>query len=185
MTKVGIILANGFEEIEAITTIDILRRLDINCEMISLNSLEVTGSHGIKVICDKKLDDSIADYDVIILPGGLPGATNLKDDEYLISLIQKANNKNKYICAICAAPIVLEKAGLLKNKEYTSYPGYDNELTSGIYKEDIVVVSENIITSRGPATSFEFAYKIAQILQKDTSALEKGMLYNFLKEKGV
>ena len=182
MTKVGIIIASGFEEIEAITVTDILRRLDIHCEMIALDDLEVIGSHGIKIICDKKLDESIVEYDMIILPGGLPGATNLRDNEYLISLIQQANNKNKYICAICAAPIVLEKAKILKDKEYTSYPGYELELTSGVYKEDIVVVSKNIITSRGPATSFEFAYKIAQILNKDTSSLEKGMLYNFLKE---
>ncbi len=183
MSKVAVILANGFEDFEAIVIADILRRADIHCDLVGLDSLEVVASHKTKVIADKILNDEIVDYDMIVLPGGLPGSTNLRDSDYLIEIIKKMNEANKYICAICAAPMVLEKANLLNDKYFTAY---GNSFNKEKYLDQLVVIDNNIITSRGPATSLEFAYTLVDVLGKDSSVLKEKMLYNYLlKQKST
>lgn len=136
------------------------------------------GAHDIVVKADKLFDVDVKDYDMVVLPGGLPGATNLRDDDRVIELLKEMNEAGKYVCAMCAAPIVLEKAGLLEGQEYTAYLGYDKKIqTTGTFKEDIVVTSGNIITSRGPATAYAFAYKLVDVLGGDSLAVKNRMVY--------
>lgn len=179
--KVAVFLAEGFEEVEALTVVDVLRRLDIHCDMVSIKEEYVKGAHNILVKADKVLDDDIKDYDLITLPGGMPGSTNLRDSQKVIEAVQYFNENNKYIAAICAAPIVLVKAGVIKGKNVTSYPGFEEELSEGNYiSSENVVVDGKMITSRGPATALAFSYKIAEELGADVKDLKEGMMYNFL-----
>lgn len=179
MKKAAVLFADGFEEIEALTVVDIMRRANIKCDMISIRNLEVTGAHGVKVISDKLIDEGVDDYDLIVLPGGMPGATYLKKDNRVINAIKKFHKEGKFVAAICAAPIVLDRAEIIEEKDITSYPGFEDELRGCKYREEKVVVDGNIITSRGPATAMEFAYKLVEILCKESADdLKKGMLYN-------
>ena len=179
MKKTAVLLADGFEEIEALTVVDIMRRGNVLCDMISINNIEVIGAHNIKVSTDKILDETIYDYDLIVFPGGMPGATNLKKDKKVIETVKKFDEEGKLVAAICAAPIVLAEAGIIQEKNVTSYPGFEDELKGCNYKEEKVVVDGNIITSRGPATAMEFSYKLLEVLGNETyNDLKKGMLYN-------
>ena len=178
MKKVAILLADGFEEIEGLATADILIRADIKCDLVSVDSKElVQTAHGKYVKADKGFYD-MENYDMLILPGGMPGATNLGNNIKVLDILKKYNNENKYIAAICASPaIVLPKAGVSQGKNITSYPGMKDTLLESNYLEDDVVVDGNLITSRGPGTTFSFAYKIAEILGKNTNQIKLGMLY--------
>ena len=182
MSKVAVLLAEGFEEIEALTVVDVMRRANINCDMISISQLDITGSHNIMVKADKILGEDIKEYDLLVLPGGMPGSKNLKEDERVVEVVKWFNEKNKFIGAICAAPIVLGKAGIIKDRSITSYPGYEDELKGCNYLEnDVVVVDGNLITSRGPATTLAFSYKLLEVLGNESySKLSEGMMYNFL-----
>lgn len=183
MKKVALLLANGFEEGEALFVVDILRRANIACDMVSIKDKNVTGSHSITVLADKVIQEIHSnDYDMIVLPGGQPGADNLRDSKEVITLIQEMNQKNKFIAAICAAPQVLEKAGIIQNKKVTSYPAekYREILKESNYQESLVVVDGNIITSRGPATTLPFAYQLVEILGGNSKELKEKMLYNDL-----
>lgn len=183
--KILVLLAEGFEEIEALTVVDYLRRLDINVNTVSMTENEkVVGAHDIGVITDvlfQNIED-LESYDGLVLPGGLPGATNLRDDKRVIDLVQDFNNREKLVAAICAGPIVLEKAGIIAGKDITSYPGFEDQLSSGNYKEDKVVVDGNIITGRGPALAMDFTIEIAKYLLDEQSAedLKEDILYRFL-----
>ena len=185
MKKAIILLAEGFEEIEALTVVDVLRRADVVCDMVALGDTEVTGSHGIVVKCDRSiLDGELNQYDGIILPGGQPGSDNLREDVRVIELVKDYFATGKLVAAICAAPIVLAKAGILSGRASTCYPGYEGQLdhNNAILKEDLVVIDENIITSRGPATALEFSYEILKYFEENEKAasLREGMLYNKL-----
>lgn len=182
MKKIALLVANGFEEIEALTVVDVMRRANEHCDIVSIGDIEVVGSHNIKVLADKRLDDEIKNYDMLILPGGLPGATNLQSSKHVIDIVKYFNDNNKYIAAICAAPIVLKTAEVIKGKNITSYPGYEEELQGANYiNNEDVVVDGNIITSRGPATTLPFAYEILKILENDSYIkLKEAMLFNFL-----
>lgn len=176
--KTAVLLANGFEEIEALGVVDILRRADLDVDTVSVNeTLEVTSSRGIKVMADKCFED-MDHYDMLIAPGG-GGAWVLRDDQRVTDLFKKYFEEDKYVAAICAAPMVLGKAGIVKGKNVTSYPGEEIEsyLKEGNYKEDAVVIDGKMITSRGPATAMAFAYALVEILGKDAESLKEGMLY--------
>lgn len=182
MKKVVVFLATGFEEIEALAVVDILRRADVEVDICSLNGEYVTGSHNITIKSDVLIENvEIDKYQCIVLPGGLPGSTNLRDDERIIEFIKDFDNKGKLIAAICAAPIVLEKAGIIRDRKVTSYPGSLENAKKVNYKEEVVVASENLITSRGPATVLEFAYNIlnAMGLKEKADVLREGMMVNF------
>lgn len=183
MKKVALLVANGFEEGEALFVVDILRRAGLEATIVStMDSLQVTGSHQITVVADRLLDKEIESYDMIVLPGGLPGATNLRDNKQVIELVQFFNQQQKYIAAICAAPIVLQEAGVVSGKTITSYPGekYESLFKDSIYKEDIVVVDGHLITSRGPATTLPFAYTLVDVMGGNSEILKEGMLYNMV-----
>lgn len=180
MKKILLFLAEGFEEVEALTVVDYLRRMDVGVDTCSITEdKKVKGAHGIEVMAEITLGDvaSGKDYDGVVIPGGLPGSTNLRDNERVVELVGEFNQEEKLVAAICAGPIVLEKAGILEGKEVTSYPGFEEEL-NGIYKEDIVVKDGNIITARGPAVAVYFALKIVEDLlgEERVEELKKDIL---------
>ena len=158
-------LAGGFEEIEAVTIIDILRRADIKVITAFLDGNPVTGSHGIPVTADRKLSDLRAeDFGAIILPGGMPGSENLKQSTGVLSLLREIHAAGGLIGAICAAPMVLGHAGLLAGKKAVCYPGYETELKGANVQDSPVVVDGSIITARGAACAIPFALEIVGIL---------------------
>ena len=176
MAKVAVILADGFEEIEALTVVDVLRRANITCHMVGFEA-QVTGSHAIQVQADRVFDGDLSEYDMIVLPGGMPGSAHLRDNEQLIAELQKCEQAGKKVAAICAAPIVLNRAGLLKDKEFTCYDGVQEQIADGHYRKETVVVDGHLITSRGPATALAFAYNLVEQLGGDANALREAMLY--------
>lgn len=176
MGRAAIIVAPGFEEGETLTIVDIIRRANLQCDIFGFDKV-VEGGHGISIQCDKVLNDEVINYDMIILPGGYDGADNMKNSEKVITILRKMNEKGKYICAMCAAPIVLEKANLLENKKYTAYMGCNQKIKQGNYLEDKVVIDGNIVTSRGPATAYAFAYKLVELLGGDSLTVKKRMVY--------
>ena len=176
MTKVAVILADGFEEIESLTVVDVLRRANITCHMVGFEA-QVTGSHAIQVQADRVFDGDLSEYDMIVLPGGMPGSAHLRDNEQLIAELQKCEQVGKKIAAICAAPIVLNRAGLLKDKEFTCYDGVQEQIADGHYRKETVVVDGQLTTSRGPATALAFAYNLVEQLGGDANCLREAMLY--------
>ena len=137
--KVAVLLAEGFETIEALTTVDILRRAGVECHTFATKNQEVTTSHHITLKADKVFNEEIKDYDVVVLPGGMPGAVNLRDDERVINLLKEFNSKNKIIAAICAGPISLGKAGISEGKNVTCYPGFEDQLVGKKAGEEVEV----------------------------------------------
>lgn len=165
MRRVLVPLAEGFEEIEAITVVDILRRAGIDVVMAALESLHVKGAHGITVVADTLLSQSDeAHFDMIVLPGGLPGAMHLANSVMLQNLLQEFDKQKKAIAAICAAPLALKTAGVLKNR-YTCYPSFETQIAHPGYQSDPKVLrDENITTSKGPSTSMLFALSLVEQL---------------------
>ena len=176
MAKVAVILADGFEEIEALTVVDVLRRANITCHMVGFEA-QVMGSHAIQVQADRVFDGDLSEYDMIVLPGGMPGSAHLRDNEKLIAELQKCEQIGKKVAAICAAPIVLNRAGLLKDKGFTCYDGVQEQIADGYYRKETVVVDGQLTTSRGPATALAFAYNLVEQLGGDADALREAMLY--------
>lgn len=171
MPKVIVPLAQGFEEIEAISVVDILRRANVEVTMAGLEALHVTGAHGICVIADALLKELDGDaFDMIVLPGGLPGAFHLASDATLQTLLQAFDAQGKSIAAICAAPYALKSAGVLKN-HYTCYPSFETKINQeGYTSSQKIVCDENVVTSQGPSTAMLFALKLVEILCGDTVA---------------
>ncbi len=179
MKKVAVMLADGFEEIEALTVVDIIRRANITCDMFSVSSMEVKGAHDIVVKVDKLISEEVKEYDVIVLPGGMPGATNLRDNEEVIGLVKWFNDNKKIVAAICAAPMILGELGLLKGKKATCYPGFEDKLTEAEVCTDRVVRDGNITTSRGLGTAIPFALElISQLYGKEKAEeIKKSVIY--------
>lgn len=186
MTKVAVLLAEGFEEGEALTIADILRRANIQADLVSTGGAEVTGAHAITVQADVLMPASLLDYDMVALPGGLPGAANLRDDVRVIDAVKEMDAAGKFVAAICAAPIALAKAGVLEGRRFTAYPGYDKSIeTTGTYVDQLVVRDGNLLTSRGPATAYAFGYALVDALGGDSLAVKNRMAYfNAFDEKG-
>lgn len=155
------------------TIIDVLRRADIEVATVGVSGIEVTGSHGITLHADRVLGDDTDDpWDLVVLPGGMPGAGNLRDDGRVQELLRAQYDRGGRVAAICAAPIALARAGLLEGRTATSYPSFAAELGPVCYSEDAVVVDDRITTSRGPATAMRFALELVGQLC-DTSRAEQ------------
>ena len=176
-----VMLADGFEEIEALAFVDILRRSDIDVETVSIYAHKnVTGSHGIEVVADKVIEKTEELVDGIVLPGGIPGTYNLQDCSRLTEMLTYHNENKKYIAAICAAPSILGEMGMLNGKKATCYPSFEDKLIGSVVSEEKVVVDGNIITSRGAGTAHEFAFRFIELI-KGKSVSEKlrsAMLYD-------
>ena len=171
MKNALIILADGFEEVEAVTVIDLLRRAGVVVNVAGLSGKNVTGLHNIVVVADMDLKSVLErDYNMLILPGGGPGTAALAASAETLELVRRYDKNGAYIAAICAAPTVLAKAGILDGREVTSYPGTENAFDGKFYKTDAVVVSGHIITSRAPGTAITFALTLAEILTGKESA---------------
>lgn len=172
MKNIAVHLADGFEEIEAVNIIDVLRRAELNVTVISVTgNLEVKGSHGIRIITDQLFDDVNYEFiDMIILPGGMPGSANLNEHLGLREQILNFNENKKLLGAICAAPMVFGNLGILKNKKATCYPGFENQLHGAIVTNENIELSDNIITGKGAGVAIDFALKITEILKGKTIA---------------
>ncbi len=181
MKKIGIFMAEGCEEIEGLTVVDIARRANIEITMISINGKkEVTGSHGITFIADAlSTEVNYSEFDGLVLPGGMPGTLNLGADEIVNAQLKEFAMTGKLVAAICAAPTVLGAAGILVGKNATCHPGHEEKLTGATCSTDDVVIDGNIITSRGMGTSIEFALAIVRYLGDGETArsVEKGLVY--------
>jgi protein deglycase len=179
MKKVIVCLGNGFEEIEAIGIIDILRRAEILTTVLSVTGeREVSGAHNIKIVADELYEDvDFSGYDLIVLPGGMPGSANLKNHNALRNEILDFNSEGKLLGAICAAPMVFGDLGILKNRAATCYPGFEKYLALAHVKADPVVEDKNIITGKGPGAVFDFALKLVEILAgKEKAELVAGQM---------
>lgn len=167
MATVLVPLAQGCEELEAITVVDLLRRAGIEVVTAGLDRDPVRCSRGTVLIPDASLDDVLErDFDMVVLPGGLPGADHLKDDERIRNLLKRMSDDDRYVAAICAAPRALADTGLLDHRQATSFPGaLEGFPVEGLaYREDPVVVDGKVITSRGPGTAMDFALTLIESL---------------------
>jgi len=174
MSTAVVILADGFEEVEAVTQIDVLRRAGVEVTVAGLAGDHTRGAHGIEIKSEILLDDLDFEPDMVVLPGGLPGATNLGEDRGVIELLERQHGAGRKIAAICAAPAFAPvKAGVLDGKRATCYPSFESRFNAGtVAVEDRVVVDGTVTTSRGPGTALEFALELAEQLAGKTKADE-------------
>jgi len=172
--KVYVFLADGFEEIEAITPIDVLRRADIEVCTVSISTKkEVTGAHAITITADCLFtEQDFSDADLMILPGGMPGSLNLNAHKDLSKLLIDSSKQGKLIGAICAAPLVLGQNNLLKDKKATCYPGFQDKLIQANYTGSAMEVSDNIITANGVGSAMKFALQLVSMLLNKEKAQE-------------
>lgn len=181
MKKIGIFMADGCEEIEGLTVVDIVRRAKMEIVMISITGKrEVTSSHQVTFLTDALAAE--VDYDTldgIVLPGGMPGTLNLQADETVNKVIRQFAAEGRLVCAICAAPSVLGAAGILEGKWATCHPGFEEKLTGAKVEEKEVVVDGNVITSRGMGTAIPFALEIVRYFADDETVeqVRKGLVY--------
>lgn len=162
---VYVFLAQGFEEIEALAVVDILRRAELEVKTVGVTGEIVSGSHGILVACDTVegvIDPSAAD--LIVLPGGIPGTLNLEKSDVVKEAIRSAMEDNRYVGAICAAPSILGHMGYLDDREITCYPGFESQMPKAYYTGERVVVSDHIVMGKGAGAAVDFALKLVEIM---------------------
>ena len=180
MKTIFVFLADGFEEIEALTPVDVLRRAGLFVQTVSVMDEQVVkGAHGVPVMADKMFADvNPEDAEMILLPGGMPGATNLDAHEGLSKMIFEFAKAKKDFAAICAAPLVLGNRGLLEGKKATCYPGFETYLQGAEYTAALVEKDDNFITGKGPGAAMEFAFAIVEKYcgAGMVSELKKGMM---------
>ena len=177
--KVAVMLAPGYEEGEALMVVDIMRRAGFECDAVGLLGREVTGGHGITALADKVFEGSLAGYDLVVLPGGYDGSAAMRDHDGFLSALRDHVAAGGRYAAICAAPIALDRAGLLDGKRFTCYPTTAAKIKADAkWVDEIVVTDDNLMTSQGPGTTSHFAYALVDWLGGDAEKLREGMLYN-------
>ncbi|MBB6480814.1 DJ-1 family glyoxalase III [Spirochaeta isovalerica] len=179
MKKVALFLAEGFEEVEAITPADFLRRSGVDVILAGVTGKKVTGSHGIEITCDVEVSELTGDLDGVIIPGGMPGASNIGSDMASMKIIQAALENGALVGAICAAPaVVLGLNGLIEGRHFTCYPGFETSFSGAFFSEDRVVYDGNLITSRGPGTAAEFSLALIEYLcgKESRDQIHKGTI---------
>ena len=170
MNKVYVFLADGFEEIEGLTVVDILRRGKVDVQTVSIGEKRVCGSHGIVTEADLTFDEMPDDGEYFVLPGGMPGTLHLKEHAALTALLKAKKDEGKHLAAICAAPSVLGEHGLLEGCTATCYPGFEDRLKGAVTTQNTVEVCGNITTSRGMGTAIPFALcLLEQIMGKEAA----------------
>lgn len=169
---VYVMLADGFEEIEALAVVDVLRRVNIDVFTVSItDDTKVTGSHKIQVAADLTIKDAaLEDADMVVLPGGMLGSQNLYENSILEKALESRVKNKKWIAAICAAPFIIGRRGYLEGKEAICYPGFEKELKGAEIVNKKVVISDNFITSKGPGTALDFAFAIVSVLKDEKTA---------------
>ena len=168
---VAVFLADGFEEVEALAPVDILRRAGVEVCTVGVGKKTITGSHGVPVVCDLLDADLELDHiEMMVLPGGMPGAANLEACPVVQGLMEHCAAYGKWIGAICAAPFVLGHAGLLRGKNATCYPGYEKELKGAKCSGALVERDGRIITGKGPGAALEFGFALAEALRGAATA---------------
>ena len=178
MAKVALITAPGCEEGETLTIVDILRRAEIECSMVGLGSREIAGTHHITMRCDAVFDGTLDGYDMVVLPGGYGGTDAMRDNDDLLAALRQANDRGAWICAICAAPEVLGKAGLLEGRRFTCYPGVRDDIENpGTWVDAPVVQDGNLVCGQGPAFAYAFAYALVDALGGDSKTVKNRMVY--------
>lgn len=187
MAKVYQFMADGFEDIEALIPLDIMRRGGTDFRTVSItDSNEVTSAHGVTIKTDMTFSEAcLDDVDLLMLPGGMPGAENLNNHEGVKNALMRHAEKGKLIAAICAAPMVLGGLGLLKGRRATCYPGFEQYLEGAEYTAELYSVDGNIVTGEGPAAALPYAYTLLSMLaDKDTAdGIAAGMRYVHLMER--
>ena len=179
MSNILVVLASGFEETEAVAPSDIWKRLGFNVTIAGLDDMQVTGAHGIVIEADALFDEVCQlEFDAVFLPGGMPGSTILRDDERVCSLVKSMADAGKVVSAICAAPMVLSKCGILAGRKFTMYPGMSDFLASGdVPCLESAVADGNVVTGKGPGAVFDFASAVAKVLGIDTAACYSAMMW--------
>ena len=174
-----VFLADGFEEVEALSVVDVLRRLDIDVKMVGIGKKRIKGSHSIEVNTDLSVKKALKmDVEGVILPGGLPGATNIGESREAREIIMKVAKEGGLIASICAAPSVIGEMGLLEGISATCYPGFEDKLLGANVVDAKVMRDKNFITGKGPGASLLFAYEVAEyILGQSVAELKKAMIY--------
>ncbi len=185
MAKVYVFLADGFEDVEALIPIDVLRRGGVDVTTVSITEFPLVHSaHGVNIEADIMFEeDDYSEADLLFLPGGMPGATNLFEHKGVCKALVDQIAKGRKVAAICASPaVVLAPLGILDGKKATCYPGFETALTKATYTADLVTVDGNITTGEGPAAAFPFAYELlAQLVNKQTAdQVAEGMRYKHL-----
>ena len=186
MAKVYVFLANGFEDVEALIPVDVLRRGGVDVVTVSVtgDSQVVTTAHNVQIVADAMIEDcDFSDADLLFLPGGMPGASNLYEHAGVRQAVLAQAQAGKKVAAICAAPaVVLAQLGVLDGKRATCYPGFEKFLTKAHYTADLVTVDGNITTAEGPAAAFPFAYELlSQLVSKEVSdQIAEGMRFKHL-----
>ena len=189
MKKVYVFLADGFEDIEALIPVDVLRRGGV--EVVTVSTVEdsqiATSAHGVQVVADAMIDEcTFDDADLLLLPGGMPGASNLYECDAVRQAVLNQHCQQKRIAAICAAPaVVLAQTGVLDGRRATCYPGFEQLLTKAEYTADLVTVDGHVTTAEGPAAALPFAYELlSQLVDAETSRqVAEGMRYVHLMER--
>lgn len=177
-------LADGFEEVEALAPCDVLRRAGVEVKTVGIGGKEITGSHGITVICDA-VDSEVeftAGLDGIFLPGGMPGTVNLEKSATVARAIDYCRDNNLLICAICAAPSILGHKGLLNGKNAVCFPGFEDELTGAILSDKFVCQDGNILTAKGMGSAVEFGLRIAARITGEEKANSIGNSLQIYKD---
>lgn len=165
MKKVAVVLAKGFEEVEALVVVDLLRRAEIYVDTVALDEIEVYGSHGILVQGDEVFEDTeFSQYDMIVLPGGMPGTLNLREHLGLREVLKQFDRQEKWIGAICAAPLVLSRCGILHHRKFTCYPSVESQIPEGVFERKEVVRDGHVITSRSLGSGISFALTLIEVL---------------------
>ncbi|MDQ5983583.1 MAG: Protein/nucleic acid deglycase 3 [Eubacteriales bacterium SKADARSKE-1] len=166
-----VFLANGFEEIEAVTTIDVLRRAGYDVRTVGIDNKFIVGANKIKLEADAREEEiNLSQTQAIVLPGGMPGALNLKNSATVLNAINYCVKNQKIIAAICAAPLVLGEVGILNGKNAVCYPGFENKLTGANILNQSVCVDKNIITAKGPGVALSFALRLVEMLSDKTKS---------------
>ena len=178
MAKVALIAAPGCEEGETLTIVDMIRRAEIEIDMVGLGAAEIAGTHHITMRCDTVFDGSLDGYDMVVLPGGYGGSDAMRDNGELVAALQKMAAEDKLVCAICAAPEALGRAGLLEGKQFTCYPGVKDQIENpGTWVDAPVVRDGNIITGQGPAFAYAFAFALVDALGGDSQTVKNRTIY--------
>ena len=168
---VYVFLADGFEEIEALTVVDVLRRAEIPVKTVSVNKEMVKGAHDISVQADCLIDDVVfEEAEMFVLPGGMPGTKNLEENEKVQMLLKSAVEQGKWVAAICAAPMILGNQGYLKNMKATCFPGFEEYLKEADVSDNPLEICGKFITSKGPGTAMDFAFAIVSVLKDENTA---------------